>query len=192
MVITIDDYTISMIEGDPAEWPIPWQGSGAKLKERLEIAGDRGWWCGLRVDRRDEPCLKLAIKYPADVWSEPRVLLVPETAVLFLKVSGRIYLYDLRAGLQLAYERMDLPSWRWLRDGDTVLLVAELDLMAWDISGRHLWSTYIEPPHDVTVRDGVVYADAYRLAKKTKPGRWRFPLREGPAKMVVDRTPSPK
>ncbi len=189
LTITVDDYTISTIDGDPHGWPFPWQGSGAKITERLEIAGDTGTWCGLKISHRDRPVLELVIKYPSEWW-KPGVLLVPESKVVFLEVSGRIYIYDLEAGLQIAYERIDFPSWWWHREGDTVLLVAELDLMAWDISGRKLWSTDIEPPHDVTVRDGVVHVDAFSFARWRKQGRWRFPIRSGPDVAIMESAPS--
>ena len=47
-----------------------------------------------------------------------------------------------------AYGRMssDVGFWGWRRHGDIVLMSAELEFAAWDVSGRKLWSTFVEPP----------------------------------------------
>lgn len=38
-------------------------------------------------------------------------------------------------------------------------MAAELELAAWDIRARKLWTTFVEPPWDYAVRDGIVHLD---------------------------------
>jgi hypothetical protein len=40
----------------------------------------------------------------------------------------------------------DFGFWGWRRHGDIVLMSAETELAAWDVSGRKLWTTFVEPP----------------------------------------------
>jgi hypothetical protein len=47
----------------------------------------------------------------------------------------------------------------WHRFGDYVLMSAELELAAWDIQGKKLWTTFVEPPWEYSVVGGRVHLD---------------------------------
>jgi hypothetical protein len=49
--------------------------------------------------------------------------------------------------------------WEWRRHGDIVLMSAELELSAWAINGRKLWSKHVEPPWSYEIRDDRVELD---------------------------------
>jgi hypothetical protein len=50
---------------------------------------------------------------------------------------------------------------------------AELEIAAWDLQGRKLWSRFVEPPWDYAVLDGVAHLDI--MGAKSA-----FNLRSGP------------
>ncbi len=54
-----------------------------------------------------------------------------------------------------------------------VVMSAEPEIAAWDVHGRKLWTTFVEPPWDHTVRDGVLHLDVMGTESS-------FPLIGGP------------
>ena len=77
---------------------------------------------------------------------DPGLLLVPETGVLFLGAGERLLAYGLDQPRRLWEDTAEVGFWGWGRFGETVLMSAELELAAWDTSGRKLWTTSVEPP----------------------------------------------
>jgi hypothetical protein len=123
----------------------------------------RGRQCFLAVARAGEdwPLLVVAQRYePAGYGFEPGTLVVPETRRLFLGAGTRLLGYDLTTPTRRLWaDTAEVGFWRWARHGDVVLMSAELELAAWDLDGRKLWTTFVEPPWEYAVRDGVVALD---------------------------------
>jgi hypothetical protein len=68
------------------------------------------------------------------------------------------------------------PAQRWgvaVAAADVVVVSAELELAAWDVSGRKLWSTFVEPPWEYDVDADIVRLDV--MGRRTQ-----FPLVGGP------------
>jgi hypothetical protein len=63
---------------------------------------------------------------------------------------------------------------RWDQRGATILLSAELELAAWDIDGRKLWTTFVEPPWHYSIAGSAVDLDVMGIKQS-------FNLRSGPA-----------
>jgi hypothetical protein len=122
-------------------------------------------WPSLVVAQTDSP--------DGDAGFHPGALLVPETGRLFLGAGERVLIYALDPPARLSEGTADTGFWRWARHADTVVMSAELELAAWDLAGRKLWSTFVEPPWEYRVRDGLVHLDVM-AAPST------FPLHDGP------------
>ncbi len=122
----------------------------------------------------DWPFLVVTQRYsPSGSGFDPGALLVPETGVLFIGAGEHLLAYDLLTPRQLWEDVADVGFWSWRRQGDIILMSAELELAAWDIHGRKLWTTVVEPPWDYDVRDGIVRLDV--MGQKSS-----FDLRSGP------------
>jgi hypothetical protein len=52
---------------------------------------------------------------------------------------------------------------------------AVIELAAWDLEGRKLWTTFVEPPWEYAARAGVVALDVMGTNSE-------FPARTGPGK----------
>lgn len=127
-----------------------------------------------RGDGRGWPFLVVAQRYsPAGHGFNPGVLIIPETQRMFVGAGARLLLYDLEAPARLWEDATDVGFWGWARHGDVVVMSAELELAAWDLHGRKLWSAYVEPPWDYALRGDVVVLDV--MGNVTE-----FPLRDGP------------
>lgn len=124
----------------------------------LEVA-DAGT-CFISVRRQFEwPFLVVTQRFaPAVAGFHPGCLLNPETNTLFIGAGTRLLGYDLTKPCRLWEDVADTGFWGWARHGSVVLMSAELELAAWDLSGRKLWSRFVEPPWTYTVSD-----DAIRL-----------------------------
>jgi len=59
------------------------------------------------------------------------------------------------------------------RPAALVVMSAELELAAWDLAGRKLWTTFVEPPWQYTVEDGSIHLDV--MGTKSQ-----FDLERGP------------
>ena len=127
--------------------------------------GEQNLWPSLVVAQRCVP--------GEDSGFHPGVLVVPETDLVFIGAGERILAYDLVGPSKIWEDSADTGFWSWDRFGDFVLMSAELELAAWDIRGRKLWTTFVEPPWSYTVKDDVVYLDV--VGEKSQ-----FPIDAGP------------
>jgi hypothetical protein len=116
----------------------------------IAVAGASGWPT-LLISQRFEP--------GPEAGFHPGVFLVRESHILFVGAGTRLLAYDLRNVRRLWEEVVYGGFWGWRRHGDMVLMAAELELAAWDLSGRKRWSTFVEPPWYYAVRDGRVELD---------------------------------
>lgn len=89
----------------------------------------------------------------------PGILVVPETSLLLIGAGTRILAYDLLGPRRLWHDDAEMGFWCWRRHGDVIVMSAELELAAWDLDGRKLWTTFVEPPWDYTVRDNILSLD---------------------------------
>lgn len=89
----------------------------------------------------------------------PGALLVPETHLLVLGAGERLLAYDLRAVKRLWEDVANTGFWSWKRHGDVIVMSAELELAAWDIEGKKLWTMFVEPPWGYDVQDSRLYLE---------------------------------
>jgi hypothetical protein len=133
----------------------------------LVIAVDRGGqWPELLISQRFEP--------GPEAGFHPGAFLVPESGVLFVGAGVRLLAYDLRGLRRLWEDAADTGFWGWKRHGDVIVMSAELELAAWTLEGKKLWSTFVEPPWDYEVRSARVHLDV--MGKKCE-----FDLATGPS-----------
>ena len=144
----------------------------AKLAERFDDAGpDAQSTCFCAVSRRGEawPYLTITQRYSPDftVCFYPGLLIVPETQVLFIGAGRRLLAYDLSAPSRLWEDEADTGFWFWSRYGRFVLMAAELELAAWDVNGRKLWSRFVEPPWTYQVEGSsvVVKVEGWQITR---------------------------
>jgi hypothetical protein len=147
----------------------------ASLLEEFNLSASEGKSCFLAVQRgHDWPFLVVAQRYwPAEGGFHPEALLIPETDLLFIGAGERLLAYRLTPPARLWGDHADAGFWFWQRHADHVLMSAELELAAWDKRGVKLWTTFVEPPWDYAVKDGVVHLDV--VGQKSA-----FPLASGP------------
>jgi hypothetical protein len=134
----------------------------------LVIAVERssGQWPELLISQRFDP--------GPEAGFYPGTFLVAETGLLFVGAGTRLLAYDLRASRRLWEDAADFGFWGWKRHGDVIVMSAELELAAWTLEGRKLWSTFVEPPWDYSVVDARVHLDV--MGKKSV-----FDLGTGPS-----------
>jgi L-alanine-DL-glutamate epimerase-like enolase superfamily enzyme len=148
----------------------------ARLAEEIDLREPDGEICFIGVAQDSSwPFLVVTQRYaPAGYGFDPGVLIVAETNVLFVGAGERLLAYDLLAPKRLWEDAADCGFWRWARHGSCVVMSAELELAAWDLEGKKLWSTFVEPPWDYEVNRGQVELDV--MGDKSS-----FPLRLGPS-----------
>lgn len=125
----------------------------------LEVA-DAGT-CFISVGRQFEwPFLVVTQRFaPAVAGFHPGCLLIPETNTLFLGAGTRLLCYHLAKPSRLWEDVCDTGFWSWGLHGSIVLMSAELELAAWDVAGRKLWSRFVEPPWTYTVNADILRLD---------------------------------
>jgi L-alanine-DL-glutamate epimerase-like enolase superfamily enzyme len=168
-----DEYAIGCAAGLPFIYDA--YKEHATLVEEHELG--RTDTCCVTVARvaDDWPFLVVAQGYaPAGYGFYPGVLLVPDTKRLFIGAGERLLGYALDPPARLWEDRADMGFWNWRRHGEVVLMSAELELAAWDVHGRKLWTTFAEPPWGYTVENGTVQLDV--MGEKRS-----FSLSSGPA-----------
>lgn len=133
----------------------------AALADELDLDGSEGEPCFVAVAKSGEwPSLIVAQRFqPCVAGFDPGALLVPETRVLFIGAGERLLAYSLDGPKQLWKDRADCGFWSWQQYGNFVIMSAELELATWDLRGRKLWTTFVEPPWSYQVEDELIHLD---------------------------------
>src|SRR5665213_3435133 len=119
----------------------------ATLTDEFALRPHEGELCFLSVSRGQHwPVLVVAQRFElAEAGFDPAAILIPESGVLFIGAGRRLLAYRLDPPQRLCEDATDAGFWEWSRQGDVVLMSAELELAAWDLAGRKLWSMPLEP-----------------------------------------------
>ncbi len=161
--VCIEDYTLTLHDhGLPVM--AEEYAKRAALNDIFETTRDGdGDWCYVAVsdNRKTEwPFLTVTQRFsPSQSGFAPGVILIPEAKRLFIGAGERLLAYDLDSPQRLWEDSADFGFWCWARHGDTIVMSAELELAAWDLLGKKLWSTYVEPPWGYSVLDGTLKLD---------------------------------
>ena len=107
-------------------------------------------WCWFAVERSTGEVL-LSVTATGEATGGPDVAgiqLIPETDRLLVAAADTLACYDLAQPRRLWRDR---AFWfrRWLRCGDVLLMQAEYELAAYDLSGDRLWSTQADFPYEL-------------------------------------------
>jgi len=147
----------------------------ATLNLEIDLESSEGTVAFFAVARNGGwPFLVAAFRYsPAGHGFHPGVVIIPETDVLFLGAGTLLRAFDLLAPRQIWEDVAEVGFWSWKRHDRTIMMAAELELAAWDLEGRKLWSTMVEPPWSYTAEGGLVTLDVMGDVS-------RFSLEQGP------------
>ncbi len=106
----------------------------------------------------------------------PGVLVIPERQVAFIGAGTRLLCYGRPADrwIRLWEDEPAVGFWGWRRHGDVVVMSAEIEMAAWNVSGEKLWTTFVEPPWSYEVIEGTVQLDVMGTVSS-------FPLETGPS-----------
>ena len=148
----------------------------AALAEEFGLERTDGECCFVGVQRGlDWPFLTVAQRCtptPSQGFC-PGALVVPETRLLFLGAGTRLLAYRLDGPERIWQDTADIGFWGWQRHGEFVVMSAEIEMAAWGIDGVKIWSTYVEPPWEYLVHDGIVHLDVMG-------SKLTFPIASGP------------
>lgn len=147
----------------------------AKLADELALRPHDGELCFLSVSSTGHwPFLVVAQRFElSEGGFDPGAMIVPETGTLFVGAGRRLLCYRLDPPTRLWEDTTDAGFLEWSRYNDVVLMSGELELAAWDTSGRKLWTMPLEPAWEYHVSQGHVHLDVQ--GRKSA-----FPLRGGP------------
>lgn len=149
----------------------------ASLREEIDISSSEGnvLFVGVTEVGSNWPCMIVSQRFEPGLDSGfyPGICLIPETHRLFIGAGTRLLAYDLRNQCRLWEDSAGYGFWGWKRHGDIILMSAELEMGAWDVDGKKLWSTFVEPPWTYTVEGEHVKLDV--MGRKSE-----FPVKTGP------------
>ena len=173
--IAIDTYGF-LCSPDTLPDGYPYYRQHALLADEINLASDEGACCFIAIKRgTDWPFLVVAQRYtPAGHGFNPGIALVPETGIVFIGAGTRLLAYTLEGPRKLWEDTADFGFWCWRRYADCMLMSAELELAAWTVHGKKLWSTAVEPPWDYSITKGTVYLEV--MGQKSS-----FALERGPS-----------
>ncbi len=173
-LFTCGGYTV---RGTPAGLPLIYANLKARARLVDEYALDEPDLCCVTVTPSGEDWPSLVVAQscdPAGSGFEPGIALVPETHTVFIGAGERLLAYRLDTVTRLWEDTADTGFHRWHQHGATILLSAELELAAWDVDGRKLWSTFAEPPWHYSIAGSTIHLDVMGIKQS-------FDLRTGPA-----------
>lgn len=179
VVAHVGDWSVWQLDG---MLPIAYEYflDSAKLSEQIGVKGDGYlWFCAVGFKETQWPQLVVAQRYEPgpEGGFGTGILVVPETSLVFLGAGERLLCYSMEVPSEprrLWEDVAEIGFWRWTRAGDTILMCAELELVAFTIDGAKLWTMVVEPPWSVEV-DGLGEAAVDVMGRIS-----RFPVRFGP------------
>jgi hypothetical protein len=149
----------------------------ARLADEFDQEGDQGGKCVLAVKKGfDWPFLIVTQRCRLPGIFDPSALLVPETKLIFIGAGERLLAYNLEDPRRLWQDTTDCGMLGWARYGEHIIMSAELELAVWDIYGQKRWTTFVEPPWEYRVSEGIVYLNV--MGRLTS-----FPLDTGPSRL---------
>ncbi len=89
----------------------------------------------------------------------PGVLIVPETATVFIGIGEDVYTYSMAPIALIAKESAEAGFLYWSRYGNAILMSAELELSAWSLDGKRKWTRFVEPPWHYMIDNDVISLD---------------------------------
>ena len=158
--VALDGWTIRVQRGLPSTFDA--YCSNAKLVDQFDMKSTEGDFCFVSAGPVDAdwPDLVVAQHFsPAQGGFDPGVAFLPEGHLLFIGAGTRLLAYDLNRPARLWEDAADIGFWSWSVYPNAVLMAAELELAAWDRTGRKLWSRFVEPPWTFRVVDDKVHLD---------------------------------
>lgn len=140
----------------------------AKLAEEYDLDNRGGETFFISVgDKENWPFLTIAQCYePCAGGFHPGFLVIPESDLLFIGAGQRILLYDLKQVKKVDEDFYNEGFLGWIRYRDYVIMLAELDVTCWKLSGEKMWSRFVEPPYNVQFEDNKIILDI--MGKKIK------------------------
>ncbi|UFZ04593.1 hypothetical protein LQG66_36345 [Bradyrhizobium ontarionense] len=133
----------------------------------VAVGRDSSSWPELVVSLRFDPGPK-SFFYPG-------ILVIPDRDIVLIGAGTTLLAYKLLPLQRLWEDTADCGFWCWRQHGELVLMSAELELAAWHVDGRKLWSTFVEPPWEYEIAEGDVLLDV--MGRKS-----RFNAAVGPAR----------
>lgn len=172
--VQISQYRVTVLEGAlPADYDH--LRSSAKIFEEYAVrTRESGPVSTVMIVSERIPHLVVAQHHAPDGPGFPLgLLIVPETGVVFIGAGERVLAYDLPQSCRLWEDHAQMGFWGFERHGDVIVMSAELELAAWDVRGRKLWTTFVAPPWSYELRGDTVEVEVM--------GTWRsFNLNAGP------------
>jgi hypothetical protein len=179
--VSSGEYTIS---GTIGELPATYSAmiEHASFHDDFGVSGADGTVLVVAVKRASEKWPGIIVSQRFDPGPEegfhPGTILIPENNLLLLGAGTRLLAYDLRIPCRLWEDVTEVGFWGWERYDDVVLMSAELELTAWDLQGKKLWSTFVKPPWDYEIQGNQIELDV--MGKKS-----RFAVKTGPVGAVA-------
>jgi len=155
-------YTVSACVGKlPSTYPLFVEHAVLHEDSKIRSSDGTALFFAVESDTRDWPELVVTLRFDPgpEAGFHPGFLLVPERHLLLVGAGTRLLAYGLSPLRRLWEDVADQGFWGWCRHGDTILMSAELELAAWDLDGKKLWSTFVEPPWTYEVRGDRVELD---------------------------------
>jgi hypothetical protein len=183
VTLTVGDYSI--VVGTQPPDVLGHYLAHAGLVDDFPAADDRSsaGYCYVAIGTGDWPELVVTQHFgPAGTGFTPGVLLVPDTAALFIGAGSRLlgYRRDSAGEWRSTFvDEADVGFWAWRQYGDVVLMSAELELAAWSTSGTKLWTTFVEPPWSYRLVGEEIHLDV--MGKHTAFNKHAGPSGPSPA-----------
>lgn len=174
--ITIGEYKLDYIDDSF----LAIYGNRAQLVDEVDLTLEEGSVFTLAVSITGEnPRLALEQKFfPVDYGAVPGLLLIPETAVLFIGAGRRLVAYNLAEPARLWLDEPDGTFWRWRQHGNVVVMSASHEVAAWNTQGRKLWSQLVEPLWNYEIIDNLIRINVLNRSVE-------FPLASGPSDALL-------
>lgn len=173
---SVGSYLIQVENGPSSPQDVDYYRRSAALVDEFDLQNTDRSRCFVSVSRKNDwPELVVLQTYSPSLPGgfEPGLLLVPETETLFIGAGIRLLAYRLNPLQRLWEDTCDTGFWHWRQFGNVILMSAELELAAWDSSGRKLWSMFVEPPWGYEVHVDRVLLDVMGVKSE-------FDLQHGP------------
>ncbi len=107
------------------------------IKAKADRAGASHLWPEMVITQRYQD---------AQGTLRPGILLVPEASMLFVGAGECLLGYNLLSRKRVFEDWTECGFFGWSRQGDYILMSAELEFAVWKVTGEKLWSTFVEPP----------------------------------------------
>lgn len=163
--LNIDQYKFFLQSGELPQFYQEFYKDNAHYTEEIDLdlikedpdGSNIGFIAVQEKQKHREYVIVIAVGYdPSEPVFHPEILFIPEEKTLFVGAGEKVHIYALDEPGKIFEGEAHTGFLSWDRIDNYVIMSAEMGIAAFETTGKQLWSQFLLPPWEYSVKDAVM------------------------------------